>query len=1565
MKRPVTVSMILVGLCIMGMISYTRLSVELFPYTELPMLIVEISGPANADPGFVETEAVIPLESAIAGLDGIERIESAIDRRRAAIYVYYNQDTNQKFNHLNLQECVTANQSSMGEDFSATVRKVDSDQLSNRFLVLQARGEGSLDQIRQVVDEKVVPELERIDGIANVEVYGGRRHSIEIILDPKELEAYGLTMAQVSSGIARGVSRREFLGPVVEAGKKHFVNLTTDYRSVRDLENVVIKNNGPLLLKHIAVIRDGGAEVESIARINGMEAVTIVLSRSGDANLISLAHETRTVLNSLLGNMVRRDGISLVIQGDEAQVIESNIDDILGLAAVGSLLAIALLWVFLQNLPLVITAAAAIPISVLIAMNFFYALDITLNTITLVGIAIAVGMLLDNSIVVLENIHRNAGVYRDPAQAVIKGTSEVWRAVIAATLTTICVFVPFIFSGDYLVRTLGRQIGVSVISTLLVSLVVAFLLIPAFSYRYLSGSVHRRGTSRFDAVGTPVGLRRQTRIMQIYRLLLKSCLRYPARTVILVLVTFFLSIMLCLTVSIDVPQDVELDTFDLYAVMPSGTTVETADLQVLDMDRRLADIAEIGERRANIQEDNVIITFALKDDYESIAHRNLEEIKEDILELLTKNYQQIEFSYDAPQQNSRFRGAGGGPGGGSGGGRGSENFSRMMGIGAGQEKIVINGHDFELMRAVAEDIQYNLDELDTVRSSRLNVSSQQPGIDLYLDKTALFHFNVTLQSISGELAGFRKETSPGVKLKQGTEDIDIILKSKDDKDKTSEDLRQLLVPSESEGMIPILQLARMIYSEGYSNINRVNQEKQIELAYRFESEVEESKTLLSDARRSVEAIVAGITPPPGVLVEVRYDESDLSEFYFLIFVGILLIYMVLASTFESLVMPLSMMFTLPLATIGAFWGLIVTGHSLFNANTLVGFLILLGVVVNNGIILMDYSRLLRKQNYRPVRALMEAGQARVRPILITTLTTILAMLPVAMGQAEYVVRIGAPFAVTVIGGLAAATLFTLLLIPTVSFALENALHWWRKLNWKIKLIQMAAFLLGIAVIYETVDSFLWQAANATVLLIAIPAFTYFAMTSLRRSISTLIPPEQPIKITIRNVVKIYDDHSRFLKEWRYSKRLQEKGECLRQAAGGTAGRRLTWKIPLLLFLAYFTYGYLESALWQLGFSVGITLMALNLMGSFSLTKRHSVAYNILYWTLPLPNLVWYRIQWNILLPVIALGILWYLALAIYVTSRKLYRDNIEIVRITGRFKGPRKAFYRFVKMIPVIGKQNVPFRALDRASMEIENGMFGLVGPNGAGKTTLMRIICGILEQSRGTVTFNGIDINSKREELQSLIGYLPQEFGTYENMSAYRYLDYQAMLKGLWDEKKRRETVEKVLAAVHLEDNRDNKIKTFSGGMKQRIGIAQTLLHLPRVLVVDEPTAGLDPRERIKFRNLLSELARERIVIFSTHIIEDISSSCNRMAVMEKGKVKFMGTPRQMTEMAEGTVWQARVSGEEFESLRRSARIVHHLRDGDQIRVRILSRTKPLPDALPVTPTLEDSYMWLLGGKV
>lgn len=1562
-KRKTLVSMLFIGLCLLGIISYQQLPVELLPYSELPMLIVQISSNRELDPEYLEKEAIVPLEGVIGTLEGIDRLESLVNRRRGTrgmIFIYYNEKVSVKYAYLKLTERVNTIKNSLPEEFRINVLKIDTEQLSNQLMSLQARGSGGLDRVRYLVDEEVVPQLENIDGIANVDVTGGRERSVEIILNEEACSANGITSGRIRRAIVESSRDKTFLGHVYQSARHYFVNLIAEYRNVRDLENIILKADGPVYLKDVAEVYVGTKEQTTISRVNGKDAVTISLIRDSEVNLIEVAQETRRVIRRLNEELASQD-LEIVIQSDAAEAMETNIDLIIELALVGGLLAILILWLFLRNLRLVVIIALAIPISILTAFNLFYAFGISINSVTLVGMALAVGMLLDNSIVVLENIYRLMSRKREADLSVTQGTHEVALSVIAATLTTISVFVPFIFSSEFQIKLFGTHIGISIISTLLVSLVVALLLIPMITHKFLMLG-GRFGVTNFNIVS------QKNRLVQIYNLLLKSAMRYPARTILGATVLFFVSLLLCFGLSLNIQREVELNELNLYVVMPSGATLEKTDLVVTEVEKLLEDIPEKQDIISKIYEEEATITIKLKEDFEEINQKTVADVKYEVQEKI-QNYRSADVSFNPPPSSQRFRQGGGRM-------RGMAGMQRLLGMGMQTERVVIQGRDFDLMRIVADDIQYQLEELESVDRAWVNIADNRPEMHLLFDTQAFSHFNISLNDLASELAGFEEEYSSGIKYKQGTEEYDIVIRNKNLSEKTINDLKEVIVPSSAGELVALDQITDFLYSSGLSGINRVNQQREIEITYRFPDEINESKELLEISREEIDQAVASLEIPAGIAAEVVHEEEDFSEFYFLIAVAFILIYMILASVFESLSTPVVMMLTIPLAAIGSLWAIIFSGNSLLNLNTLVGFLILLGIVVNNGIILIHYTIILQQRGNSIQRALMMAGQARVRPILITSITTIVAMFPLAMGQAEYVTRIGAPFAITVIGGLVSSTLFTLVFIPSAYSSLQNIIKWFKNLDWKIRTIQIAAFTSGAILIYYEVEEVIWQFADLALLLAVIPALTYFFKTSLRRTQAKIIDPNEPIHIKIRHLVKIYDNDTRFVREWKKTERQTQYLMRRKSMSPRNNAFPLIWQLPLLGFMIYFVYFYLTNAFWLFLLSFVVYFYGLWLTQSLSaildgvLTSRMKIYKKIfqnhvksfILWGAPIINAIIFYFKWERFSTPILIAAIWYLGILIYNTSNRLYRQKVDINRITGKFSKLKRQIYRLIKIIPIIGKQKERFKALNGISLEIGEGMFGLLGPNGAGKTTLMRAICGVLEQSRGTITLNGINLAEKREELQSLIGYLPQEFGTYENMTAYEFLDYQAMLKDIRDPEKRANIVVRVLRAVHLQEKQDDKIGSYSGGMKQRVGIAQILLHLPQILVVDEPTAGLDPRERIRFRNLLVELSKERIVIFSTHIIEDISSSCNRVAVLNEGELLFWGTPDEMVRVARGSVWQILLSENEFERFRDEIKVVHHIRVDDKIRVRFLSEAPFFPDATSVTPTLEDAYLWLLG---
>lgn len=1552
--------MLFIALSLLGYVSYKQLPVELLPNAELPMLFVQVSSQQDMDPQYVESEVIIPLEGAISSIGGVDKIQSNIDSRQSNIQVDFKNTVNFKITSLRLQEKVNELAATFPEGFTVQLQKVDVSQLANNFMVLQVRGSGGIDRVRNIVDKEIRSDLENIDGVASVNVYGGREKAIEIRLNPEACRALDLTPSKISSLLTQNTQDKAFVGFVDEPDSKYFIHVNSLYTAVSDLENIVVAP-GPVLLKDVGTVFFDLKEETSFSRVNGKDAVSVALTNDSQANLIDLSHRATEAIDKLNKKLEHLD-VEVVVQENTAETMENNIDQIINLALIGGLLAVLILWLFLKNLRLVFFIALSIPISVYTAFNFFYAFGITINSLTLVGMALAIGMLLDNSVVVLENIYRLSGTGATPERSVTQGTREVWRSIVAATLTTVTVFLPFVFSDNFMIKLIGHHIGVSIISTLTISLFVALLFIPMATYTLLR---KKTGQSVFYEKVSIV-----QRPVQIYLVFLKTCMRNSGVTIIGAIILLFATLILSITLNVQQMKDVDSDRFNIYATMQTGSTLDNTDKVVKVMEERLTDFPEMKDLICRIRETDAVLTLVLKDDYTKIGKRKIADIKADVQSKLA-NIQGVEISVNEAM-------GGGGGAGSAMSGLGS--FMRLLGIGDNRERIVIKGSDFDVMQLVAEDFRYYLDEQEFIRNSNVSYNRRQPEIRLDFDPILLTSYDISRANISSGLAALNSEYSSGSSFKVGEDTYDIIIRNDvpeaeeeeeetGKKDKTIDDLRAVQIQNAAGGLHNLQDLASINYGRGRSRIMRVNQDKQIEVFYNFSKDVESSKDLLEGYRSDIDQLVARYNLPAGVAVEVFHEEDQFADFKFLIVAAFILIFMILASVFESLVTPFVLLFSIPLAAIGSLLALLLTGNSLLNANTLTGFLILLGVVVNNGIILIDYSNILRRQGYRRNRALMTAGLSRIRPILITSITTIVAMFPLAMGDAEYAGAIGAPFAITVIGGLAFSALLTLILIPTVCMGLENTLQWYRGLSPKIWILHLVLFLLGIACIWLYADGMLWQSIYLVLLVFGIPGVTYFAQTSLRRARSKVIDPGEEIHISVRNLVKIYDWPGRFSRQW-------NSGLHIRRHLGlGNEYRSLKdfvnviWQFGMLLFGIYFTWFFIDNRLWifLLSFAIYATILYLwrkvreYLYFRFAESKTVKYINRVIFWSIPPVILFILFLKMDNTNLVGVVGLLWAFCIAVYISSQYLYEKEINIERIKGRMAGLRRSWFRMVKSIPLIGKQRKPFKALRGVSFEIRTGMFGLLGPNGAGKSTLMRVICGILEQSYGSIWINGLDTRIYREELQSLIGFLPQEFGTYENMSSWEFLDYQAILKGITDTALRNERLEYVLKAVHMYERKDDKIGSFSGGMKQRIGIALILLHLPRILVVDEPTAGLDPRERIRFRNLLVELSRDRIVIFSTHIIEDISSSCSQVVVINKGDLKYFGDPINMVDMAAGKVWQFHIGREEFEKVLDKTMVIHHIQDGDTIQVRYLSAVPPYEGAVQVEPNLEDAYLCLL----
>ncbi len=1554
LQRKVTICMIFIGLSLLGYISYNRLAVELLPNAELPMLFVQIGSASATSPQYLEQQGVIPVEGALGTLEGIEEIDSRISGNQAFIQVSFKQGVRFKYVFLKLQQKIDAVKTQLPADLFVNVSKIDLQQLTNQFLELQIRGSGGTDRLRTITEQEIRPAFENLNGIASINVFGGRQKNLEIMLDAAACEPHNITPETVRSRLSQNSGSRTLAGYVYEGNRRYFIRTASEYTELKDIENIVMAP-GPILLADIAKISFGVDEGNSISRVNGLDAISMTATKASQTNIIDLSHRSQELIQELNLQLQSKD-VQIVIQQNQADEMENNIDQIINLALIGGFLAILVLWVFLKDLRLISIIAVSIPVSVLSAFNWFYGADISINSLTLIGMALAIGMLLDNSIVVLENIYRLVSDGKSTKVAVSNGVIGVAKAVFASTLTTATVFLPFIFFGNYLLNIIGKNIGVSIISTLLMSLMVALFLIPVLAAIVL-GNNPKDKKSVFNLSKV------KSRSERIYMVLLKSSLRYPARTIIGGLLLFFVTTFAVLALNINVLDEVETDQIDVFVTMAKGSTLENTDKVVQEVEAKLTDIIEKEDVSSRIQEEDGVVSIKLKKDFKEIEGRTYNEIKAQIDE----SVQRI-----GGGTISLTQGSSGGDSGPNMGGMGA--MGALMGFGNNQERIVIKGEDYSLLQRVGQDLLYYIQNLSETRNASVSTRGNRPEALLRFDALTLAKNEITPENIASALRDFGQESPAGTSFKYANEDYNIIIRQNDNieteiKAKSMDDLKELEVRNQQGNISKMKNISAITTAQGSDDIRRINQQKQIELNYSPSRQAEQSKELLEAYRDNIKSLIANYPLPPGVAIELIDAQDQLKDFKPLVGAAILLIFIILASAFESLSAPFVLGFSIPLAATGALLGLAITGNSLLNSNSLTGFLILLGVIVNNGIIMIDYVNALRRRGYRKTRALMTAGLHRLRPILITAITTIVAMIPLALGNEEYVGLIGAPFAVTVIGGLALGTALTLIMIPTVYLGLENTIEWFRSLPWWVKFVNLGLFTGGALLIYFRIDAMLWQFANILLMVFLLPAITYFIQESLKRASEEIIPKEVPPQIRIQNLVKIYNRPGRFAREWSGSESLagfrQENNKFI---SWSSIIKDLIWQLPLLGFLAWFSFDYLESGFWMMVMAIGVYLQLLEIwrpIGRLLLLGRQrwwkrifNFIGKLIFWLSPLVLLVLLNSKWDGWGFALTLGALWYMFLFIQQSSTYFYLKKLKIERIKWRL---RRFYYRTILSIPFVGKRKIPFKALSGISLEIGTGMYGLLGPNGAGKSTLMRIISGIFEQSYGKIWINGIDTQEKREELQGLIGYLPQAFGSYENMSAWKYLDYQAILKGIKNNTARKERLEYVLGAVNMLDRKNEKIGSFSGGMKQRIGIAQILLHLPRILVVDEPTAGLDPRERIRFRNLLVQLSRERIVLFSTHIIEDIASSCNRLAVIDNGEVKYEGSPLDMVHLADGLIWEYLIPDAEFGHQDNTQVIINHIREGEFIRVRCISKTKPTEAAYLAEPLLEDAYLCLL----
>ncbi len=1626
LKRPVTMLMFASGVCMLGYFSWDRLAVQLLPELIFPEVFVS-AGMNGAAPEEVERQLAIPVEAELAALEGVKDLETTVNPGFFSTKVSFDPGVDMKFAILKLQQKMTALEPQLPQNSRVAVNRFDTSDFSTFLMQISIRGDRPLNDLREIAERRVKLRLEQVDGIVNVNVGGGERQNIGVEIDEDKCEAMGIPVTRVQQVVNQFHRQPEHLGQVITAGRILDVNLIGRVDDIRTLADLVVDANGPIRLSDVAKVGYGEEEKTEYFRINGKSSVGIFIQKDNQSNMIKVANAAQEQIDALNEELARED-LELVVNISQAQLISDAIDRVKSLAVTGAFLALIVLFLFLKNFRFVTILMIAIPVSLLITANFMYAWNLSINIVSLCGLALAIGMLVDNGIVVMENIFTHYQRGKSVREATLDGTVEVSRSIFASTGTTILVFLPVLFVQSD-AQLFVRELALAVIFPLLASLFVALTIVPLLASLTLGAQSFRQ----FEA----------GRILEIYRLFLKSCMRHRIRTVSLVAVFLLLSLVIGATFILQQSSSPPPDRVDVYLTMAKGSTLDYTDELTRRFEEEINQIPDIKEARTRVQTEEAFIAVNFVEPDKRTQQLNIEAVKEKIDDIQRRN-RSVELSFEPPNR--------GGGGGGRGGGDAGGLFSTEKGL-------RLRGHDVNVLRTLSTQIVQTLRTIEDVdpRSVRSELREGTPEIQIRGDRLRLAIWGLSMQQIMTAIWGTRAEgAQAATPFYSGGDDTNIQMQLRDVEERTVQDLENTKVMNSAGQLVPIREVATVRRDEGPGNIVRYNQSREVKISYRFTSEAETSKQRVETAETQIEILMSEIRMPRGFTLEKIEEENTQTVYYWMLAIGLILIFMFLAAQFESLFSPFVILGTIPTAIIGALFALTLTGTPLSLGEgapmALLGLIVLLGIVVNNGIILLDRIAILRnRRNFRWQRAVMVASQNRVRPILMTSATTILGVLPLAFKQGTEF-ELWPPFAIVVLGGLTVSAFSTLVFIPVLYVALEQTREWLLKIGWLGLAVCTAVSGWLVYSFHIRFESWLWTSV------ITLP--TWFIVLGLWYSVKqffTLRAEKAAVlkgslQIRISNLTKIYGAPKRFAREWHKQDRRFGALDLENQLPW--TKRQLQdetiWTLVIGALLIYLHF-FFESRFWLFWLTIGTVVWVVSarelyyrwrfMFGKppkprvkkvrekkrrFLFFKRKSEAepkvknrrakrrflffgkkkaepineanseeMNLVQapqaaelppnkrdhngdrrdetvdplhfvrrggFLIGLAALAYLYVRTSSVPFLITMLVFTIIFALLKRTSRRIESGQINPELPEGRLKKIKRGIYALVKMIPLIRPPKPTVTALQGVNLEIGQGMFGLLGPNGAGKTTLMRSIVGVLDADRGSIKINGRDLNEHRELFHGAIGYLPQDFGLYENMTPREYLNYHSIINGIYEEDARRELIDKLIESVGLWERRDDKVKTFSGGMKQRVGIAQTLLNLPQIIVVDEPTAGLDPRERIRFRNLLAELAKERIVIFSTHVVEDISSTCNDLAVLNGGQVIYRGSPESMQKRAQGKVFEAKVPEADFPNWRHKLNIVQHSKVENEVRMRFISETE-VPEIAPraVEPTLEDAYVLLL----
>ncbi len=1008
-KRPVATAMLLVIVIVLGVFSLTSIPMDLMPNIELPVAMV-MTTYSNSSPEEVESMVTKPVESALASVEGMENLISYSMEGMSIVAVQFTMGTDMDFASLDMREKIALISDYLPDTASdPMVMKLDMNSLPVVQLYITSDSM-SISELNSRIENNVVPYLERASGVASVSVSGGIDEEVLIEFNQAEASTYGISLSTISQ-ILSAENINLPAGDRNRGSSESIVRTIGQFESVDDIKNlpVTIGDYSIVRLGDIATVTQGYADPTSIARIDGETAIGVMISKQSDANTVDVSNAVNKVIKQLEAD---NPELSFVVGSDSADYIKSSISSVGESAVLGGLLAVIVVFLFLRNIRSTLVIAISLPTSILAAIAAMNALGITLNIVTLCSLTIVVGMLVDNSIVVLENIFRHRDTY-DAITASEVGDKEVFLAVIASTATTMVVFIPIAVSDGWASMMFAEFCWTIVIS-LGASLVVALTVVPMLCSKILQGTVSteyiRIGTKRYKYKFLGKFGDFIENITNQYEVMVKQVLKKRKKFIVSCILIFALSAVLVLTVGFELLPATDEGSISISATFPYGTTLDDKDKVMREIESEVLTLPELSH--ISVTTDSLSTLSFSESSTATVSLVSKDARRRSTAEIADELQEKFDLITTADVSVSE-----------------SSSIGSMFG--SVDLSLMIKGQDRETLQEIGYDLINQINALDCVENAELDVTEGSPQILVKIDRTAASYYGITAYQLASSLSTAISGTS-ATNLTVDGEEIAVKLTLGDSASASVENMKQIMITSPVGTQVPVGQIATFEYSNAPSYIQRNNQTNYITL------NVDVSGSSATSGVSDVTALVDNYLFPEGYYVENSGSYETMMESFGellkALLVAIALVFLLLAAQFESLLLSFIVMMAVPFAMSGAFLALFITGKAL-SLTSFLGLIMLVGTVVNNSILLVEFI----KQNEDEIgvyNALVQAGKLRLRPILMSCVTTVVGMLPMAFGHGDGGEML-APMAIAMLGGLIASTFITLFLIPVIYSMIDD------------------------------------------------------------------------------------------------------------------------------------------------------------------------------------------------------------------------------------------------------------------------------------------------------------------------------------------------------------------------------------------------------------------------------------------------------------------------------------------------------------------------------------------------